>query len=105
MTEFGTTGIPDDPAYWDALAARIAAGARGGGFARLATTPAAWAAALLLMTAAGILVLATRREAPLGREIARVLAPADYPGGDLARPDASALGTMLFHPVAERRPR
>lgn len=107
MTEFfGTRGIPDDPAYWDALAARVAAGARAGGFARLATTPAAWAAALLLVTAAGLLVLATRKEASLGSEIAQALAPADYPGRSLAAPDdASALGSLLFQAVDERHRR
>lgn len=106
MTEFGTTGIPDDPAYWDALAERVAAGARAGGFVRLATTPAAWAATLLLVTAAGILVFATRREATLGSEIAQALAPADYPGQSLAGPDeGSALGSLLFQPAANRHQR
>lgn len=102
---FDTRGIPDDPAYWDALAARIAGGARQGGFARLATTPAAWAAALLLVFAAGLLVVATRKEPSLGSEIAQALAPADYPGRTLAGDDASALGTLLFQQAAERHRR
>jgi hypothetical protein len=109
MTEFfGTKGIPDDPEYWDALAARVAGGARGAGFARLATTPAAWAAALLLVAAAGLLVLAARgreRES-LGSEIAQALAPADYPGRTLAAPnDASMIGSLLFQNVSERQQR
>ena len=108
MTEFfGTRGIPDDPEYWDALAARVVAGARTGGFARLATTPAAWAAALLLVAAAGLLVLATRgrERASLGSEIAQALAPPDYPVRTLADPDASDLGTLLFRTVSDRHPR
>ena len=108
MTEFfGTSGIPDDPEYWDALAARVAAGARAGGFARLATTPAAWAAALVLMTAAGLLVLALRGREPasIGSEIAEALAPADYPGRTLATPDEASLGTLLFQNVSDRTPR
>src|SRR5262245_54004350 len=109
MTEFfGTKGIPDDPEYWDALAARVAAGARSGGFAGLATTPGAWAAALLLVAAAGLLVLALRApERPsLGSEIAEALAPADYPGRTLAAPDdASALGSLLFQTASERQQR
>ena len=107
MTEFfDTKGIPDDPEYWDALAAQVAAGARAGGFARLATTPAAWAAALLLVAAAGLLVLATRsRERPtLGSEMARALAPADYPGRDLAASD-NPLGSLLFQLASEQQPK
>ena len=105
---FSTSGIPDDPEHWEAFAARVAAGARSGGFARLATTPAAWAAALLLVAAAGLLVLVTRGDdrASLGSEIAQALAPADYPGRNLAGPDdASAIGALLFQPVAEQHPR
>jgi hypothetical protein len=109
MTEFfGTNGIPDDSAYWDVLAARVAGGARAGGFARLATTPAAWAAVLLLVAAAGLLVLATRgrERASIGSEIAQALAPADYPGRTLAAPnDASALGSLLFQNVSVREAR
>ena len=109
MTEFfGTKGIPDDPQYWDALAARVAGGARAGGFARLATTPAAWAAALLIMASAGLLVLALREREPasLGSEIGRALAPADYPGRDLAgAADAPQLGSLLFRPAADWHPK
>lgn len=109
MTEFfSTKGIPDDPEYWDALAARMATGARAGGFARLATTPAAWAATLLLVAAASLLVYAVRgkERSSLGNEIAQALAPADYPGRTLAAPDdASALGTLLFQNVSERQQR
>lgn len=106
MTEFfDTRGIPDDAAYWDALAERVAAGARAGGFVRLATTPAAWAALFLLTAAAGLLVLATRTRTTLGTEIAQVLAPADYPGRNLATPVDASLGTLLFQAADERHPR
>jgi hypothetical protein len=104
MTDFfDTKGIPDDPAYWDGLAARVSAGARAGSLARFAATPAAWAAALLLVTAAGLLVVAARgRENPdLGRELAQALAPADYPGGTLiTTEDTSPLGALLLEPAA-----
>ena len=104
MTEFfDTKGIPDEPAYWDALAGRVAASAQAGGFARVAASPAAWAAALLLVTAAGLLVLAARgRDRPdLGREIAQALAPADFPGGTLAGEEGtSAFGALLLEPAA-----
>jgi len=104
MTEFfDTKGIPDEAAYWDALATRVAAGAQAGSFARIATSPAAWAAALLLVTAAGLLVLAARgRDRPdLGREIAQALAPADFPGGTLVGVEGtSAFGALLFQPAA-----
>lgn len=97
MTDFfDTRQIPDDPGYWDSLAARVATGAAQDGFARFAATPAAWAAALLLVAGAGLLVLAARGAAQpdLGREIAQALAPADFPGGSLvAQP---GVGLMLF---------
>ena len=97
MTDLFDTGkIPNDEGYWDALAARVATEARQGGFARFASTPAAWAAALLLVTAAGLLVLAARGNdrGDFGREIAQALAPADYPAGSLV--DDPAMGTLLF---------
>lgn len=97
MTDFfDTRQIPDDQGYWDALAARVATGAGQDGFARFAATPAAWAAALLLVAGAGLLVLAARGDArpDLGREIAQALAPADFPGGSLvAQP---GVDLMLF---------
>jgi len=104
MTEFfDTKGIPDEAGYWDELARRVAAGAQAGSFARVAASPAAWAAALLLVTAAGLLVLAARdRDRPdLGREIAQALAPADFPVGTLAGEEGtSAFGTLLLQPGA-----
>lgn len=108
MTDFfGTKAIPDDPEYWDALAAQVTAGARAGSFARLITTPAAWAATLLLVAAAGLLVLATRgrERSSLGGEIAQALAPADYPGRTLATPGDASLGSLLFRNVSESEPR
>jgi len=97
MTEFfDTSRVPDDPEYWDGFAARVAARARQDGFARLATRPAAWAAALFLVTGAGLLVFAASRDnrPDLGREIAQALAPADFPGGSLVADPA--VGVMLF---------
>jgi len=108
MTDFfDTRKIPDDPAYWDGLAARVAAGAGRGGFARFATTPAAWAAALLLAAAAGLLVLAARgRESDdLGRELAAALAPPDYPGGSLTGTDAPPVAALLLEAPAPGGPR
>ena len=105
MTDLFDTGqIPNDEAYWDSLAARVATEARQGGFARFATTPAAWAAALLLVTAAGLLVLAARGNdrGDLGREIAQALAPADYPTGSLI--EDPAVGALLFEAASRRRP-
>lgn len=100
MTDlFDTRRIPDDPAHWDSLAARVASGVHRGGFLRFAATPAAWAAALLLVTAAGLLVLAARgSDRPdIGRELAQALAPADYPGGSLVGTDgAPAVGELLL---------
>lgn len=105
MTDlFNTRQIPDDQGYWDALAARVARGSQEGGFARFAATPAAWAAALLLVTGAGLLVLAASRDdrPDLGREIAQALAPADFPGGSLV--DQPPVDLMLFE-AAARSPR
>jgi hypothetical protein len=105
MTDLFDTGqIPDDQGYWDALAARVASGSQQGGFARFAATPAAWAAALLLVTGAGLLVLAASRDTrpDLGREIAQALAPADYPAGSLV--EQPAVGMMLLE-AAARDPR
>jgi len=104
---FDTRKIPDDPAYWDGLAARVAAGAGRGGFARFASTPAAWAAALLLATAAGLLVLAARGREPddLGRELAAALAPADFPGGSLSGIEAPPVAALLLEAPAAGGPR
>ena len=101
MTDFfDTRQIPDDQAYWDSLAARVATGARQDGFARFAATPAAWAAALLLVAGASLLVLVARGDSrpDLGREIAQALAPADFPGGSLVAPPA--VDVLLFEAAA-----
>lgn len=109
MTDlFDTRKIPDDSAYWDGLAARVAAGAGSRGFLRFATTPAAWAAALLLVTAAGLLVFVARGREPaadLGREIAAALAPADYPGGSLSGSEAPPVAALLLEAPAPGGPR
>jgi len=104
---FDTRQIPDAPAYWDGLAERVAAGAGRGGFARFATTPAAWAAALLLAAAAGLLVLAARgRESnDLGHELAAALAPADFPGGSLSGIEAPPVAALLLEAPPAGGPR
>jgi hypothetical protein len=101
MTDlFDTRQIPDDHEYWDSLAARVARGSQQGGFIRFAATPLAWAAALLLVAGAGLLVLAASRDTPpdLGREIAQALAPADFPGGSLV--EQPRVDVLLFEAAA-----
>ena len=82
---FDTKGVRDEPAHWDALAERIAAGAarssRSGAVEWLAQSRAGWIAACLLLSGA-LLSLAsmTRRDA----ELRDVLAPADDLGRAMA---------------------
>ena len=101
---FETGQVPDDPGHWDALAARVAAGAarraRVGGFDRLARSRTGWIVASLLLAAAlGFLMLpaggsAARR---IGAEWARAVAPADAMGRALLLPDAPPpIGGLLF---------
>ncbi len=80
-----TSPIPDESAYWDDLAARVAARAvhRDGALDWLAAPTATWLTLLTIACAAGVLLVLTRSSpAPLsvGREWALVLAPSDEVG-------------------------
>ena len=103
---FDTGSIPDDAAYWDALARRVAAHAsrepRWSGFEWLAQSRASWAAACVLLAAALVLMALPRDDAPVvhlgdAADWARALAPADDVGrATVAGAAPPAIGTLLL---------
>ncbi len=105
-----TGQIPDDPGYWDALAARVAAGAvrqsRRGALEWSAGSRVGWLAASLLLAAALTLLGPARDEGgPRGRAAwAEVLAPDDDVGRTILVLDRPpAIGALLFSDGPEAR--
>src|SRR5689334_14657282 len=91
MTDlFDTKGIPDDPAHWDSLAARVASETvRGSGAEWLARSRGSWLVAAVLLIAALVSLLApTAPRAPSPTEWSRTLAPSDNVGRMIVDADA-----------------
>lgn len=104
-TAGGALVLRRPPAPDDTRPAQVAAGGRllrrwGKGTVAEPEPVHVEAAALALVAVAGLLVLVLRNgdRPDLGREIAQALAPVDYPGGTLARPDAPDVATLLLPP-------
>ena len=110
MTDlFDTARVPDDDAYWDALASRVAALAArnqsANGFDWLARTRAGWLAASILLAAALGFILLPAKPVPARTDVewAQVLAPADDVGRAMTRRDQPpAIGALLLDARWER---
>ena len=107
---FDTSSIPDDQAYWDALAQRVteAAVRRPAASGWLTRGSAPWIAAASLACAAS-LVLALLSLRPTGRSVGAdwfgVLAPRDAVGRSFAsRESPPPIGELLAAAAAESRP-
>jgi hypothetical protein len=95
-----TTRIPDDRAYWDALADRVAANAARegkGGLEWLAQSRAGWLAACLLLGAALFSMAAAESAAAApSADWVPTLAPADGLGREMTVTDQPpAIGELL----------
>jgi hypothetical protein len=107
MTElFGTNGVHDDDAHWDALASRVATRAlaeqRAG---RFASSPAIWLGVSALFAAGLVVMILSGQPAPSpdSGELRVVLAPPDDVGRALAVRDAPpAIGALMLEPLAEK---
>ena len=101
---FDTTQVPDDAAYWDALAERVASHAaresNAGGFDWFVQSRASWVAASVLLAAAlALMVLPDENSSAWSSraEWAQALAPADDVGRAITLPDGPpAIGAMLL---------
>jgi hypothetical protein len=99
---FDTTGIPDDPEHWDAVARRVAATARASrpsSLDWLASSRAAWVAASLLLVAAWVLMTPTERssEKPLPVSWTEALTPKDGVGKAIViRDSPPPIGALLL---------
>jgi hypothetical protein len=98
---FDTTRVPDDPAYWDALAERItvyAAREGGGSLEWLTQSRAGWVAACLLLGAALFSMASSEGAASApSADWFRALAPADSLGRDITTAEEPpAIGELLL---------
>ncbi len=101
---FETTHVPDDAAYWDALADRVAARVchrpNGSGLVWLSHSRAGWVAASLLLVAALALIVRSTEESSTRRPNAvweQMLAPADDVGKAILSQNAPpAIGALLL---------
>jgi hypothetical protein len=94
-----TSTIPDEPAYWDALAARVTARATRRGFASFAASRSGWIAAAVLVAAALALAALPRAatRSMRGAQWVLALAPSDRLGRSLAwRERPPAIGGLLL---------
>jgi hypothetical protein len=108
MTElFDTSGIRDDDAQWDALAARVAARAlERHSSGRFGDSTASWVAASLLFAAALVIMIVSARTSPQQgvAEWRTALAPADDVGRAIAVRDAPpAIGALVLDPPEASR--
>jgi hypothetical protein len=104
---FETRGLPDDEAHWDALAAKVAAGARRG-----STPPLDWiahsrvslvlASALLLLAGAWVLLPTGGSSRPASLE--QVIGPGDEIGQQMLTAESPpAVAALLFEPPGVHR--
>jgi hypothetical protein len=101
---FDTSQVPDDAAHWDALAARVAAGAvrvsPGDSFTWFADSRAGWLAAGLLLAAALLSRTLPDDDASAGSvtsDWTEALAPVDDVGRALMVPNGPpAIGALLL---------
>lgn|SRR5690348_4395479 len=95
---FDTSSIPDEPAYWDALASRIANAAprSRSGVAWVGSRRSGWMAAAYLAAAAAMVLAAVMATAhPRGPATAAVLASVLAPNDPLGRMVAGAAPPSL----------
>lgn len=100
LEDFDTSMIPDDPAYWNALGARITAGAvrRQTVVGWLGSSRGAWLMAASIVCAAALGVAVARRlgeRDATDRPLAAALAPRDRLARALMTPDSPPLLTTL----------